>query len=192
MEPEQRMPESVTYGNMSSEAVEKATGRGWVEWIRLIDEAGVADKGHTAIAAWLNENHIESGWWAQAVTIGYEQARGLRAPNQRADGYTVSISKTIPAPVSRLYEAWIATGRLGHWLGGPAELDYTTANPDKNLRARWPSDNSLLMVYFYPKSEDRTQVVVQVEQMQRAEDVEMRRAFWKEALARLQESCRAD
>ncbi len=30
---------------------------------------------------------IDSGWWRQTVTVGYERLRGLREPGQRGDGH---------------------------------------------------------------------------------------------------------
>lgn len=181
------MTSDVTYGNMSSEAVKKATGRDWDEWLKLLDEAGAQEMDHKSIAAWLNENHIESGWWAQSVTVGYEQARGMRKVHERPDGFSVSVSKTINGAIGDLYTAWTDPKKRESWLPG-VELDYTTANENKNLRAKWPEDDSQLMVYFYDKGDGRTQVVVQLEKLASEELVEERRTFWREALGRQAES----
>ncbi len=180
------MAESTTYGNVSSDAVKKATGRGWEEWIALLDDADAAELEHAEIAALLNRDHIESGWWSQTVTVGYEQARGLRKRHEKTDGFSVSVSKTIPASVSSLYSLWVDESLRTAWLEDSAGLAFTTANENKNLRARWPVDDSQLMVYFYEKGEFRCQVVVQCERLATADDVEPRRTFWKSALARLQ------
>ncbi len=173
------------YDNISSEAVEKATGRSWDKWFELLDSAGASEMKHSEIAAWLNENHIESGWWSQSVTVGYERARGMRQRHEKSDGFSVSVSKTIGKPVSELYADWTEGGRRANWLPDVADIDFTTANLNKNLRARWPNDGSQLIVYFYDRGDDRCQVVVQCEQLGSGDDVEPRKGFWKDALARL-------
>ncbi len=180
------MPEDVKFGNISAAALEKATGRNWEEWFALLDAAKASTLDHADIAAWLEKNHINNGWWAQSVTVGYEQARGLRRPNQKTDGFTVSVSKTIKAPTNDLYLAWTVPEQREQWLPNAGSITYTTANVDKNLRCRWPHDDSLLIVYFYGKESDRTQLVVQIEQMATAAEVEPKRMFWREALNRLQ------
>ena len=67
---------------MSADRVLAATGRTPEDWYAVLDEQGAVSWGHTAVAAWVLEQGVD-GWWAQGVTIGYEQARGLRIPGQR-------------------------------------------------------------------------------------------------------------
>ncbi|MEE3921840.1 hypothetical protein V2I01_36860 [Micromonospora sp. BRA006-A] len=59
------------------------TGQDWAGWFDRLDAWGAVDRTHTEIARWLVDTHGMPGWWAQTVTVGYEQARGLRAPGQR-------------------------------------------------------------------------------------------------------------
>jgi hypothetical protein len=40
------------------------------------------------------------------VTVGYEQVTGRRVKNQKTDGFEISVSKTIAAPVAVAFEAW--------------------------------------------------------------------------------------
>jgi len=81
---------------MAPERVLEATGRTPDDWYALVDAADGRTIGHTAIAAWLVEQGVDP-WWAQGVTIGYEQSRGLRVPGQRSDGtFAVSASRQVP------------------------------------------------------------------------------------------------
>ena len=66
------------FRRISDEAVRKKTGKGWAEWIRILDELGAGDIGHTASAKHVKEKYGIGPWWAQAVTIRYEYERGLR------------------------------------------------------------------------------------------------------------------
>lgn len=73
--------------------VTASTGRGWDDWVSLIDAGPGREAGHTAIATWLREAHGVDAWWAQAVTVGYERLTGIRRPGQMPDG-TFSVSRT--------------------------------------------------------------------------------------------------
>jgi hypothetical protein len=81
---------------MAPDRVLAATGKSPDEWHALIDTADGATIGHAAIASWIVDQGVEP-WWAQGITIGYEQARGLRIPGQRTDGtFAVSASRQVP------------------------------------------------------------------------------------------------
>jgi hypothetical protein len=63
---------------ISEQAVREGTGRGWEEWLAILDAWDAPSKGHTKSAKHLREEYGVSPWWAQAVTIRYEWERGLR------------------------------------------------------------------------------------------------------------------
>jgi hypothetical protein len=88
------------------EWIAAATGMHPDDWYERIDVVNGRATGHTAIAAWLIEEI--DGWWAQAVTIGYEQSRGLRVPGQRSDGtFAVTGSKQVPGFPGEVLDAVI-------------------------------------------------------------------------------------
>src|SRR4029453_16573011 len=121
----------------SDDVLRANTGRTWDEWFILLDRWGAAERPHPEIARWLNEEQGVPGWWAQGVTVGYEQARGLRAPGQRRGGlFEVNASKTVAVPVDRLYEAFMDPGLRERWLPG-ARLEVRAATPGKSIRANW-------------------------------------------------------
>src|SRR5687767_6354338 len=101
---------------VGDEALKKRTGRGWVEWIEIIDRAGGSDLDHKGIVALLAGLHPElGGWWTQMVTVGYEQAKGKREINQTPEGYQLGASKTVPVPLAALYQAWIDQASRQRW-----------------------------------------------------------------------------
>ncbi|MEW2147575.1 DUF4287 domain-containing protein, partial [Micromonospora vinacea] len=71
---------------IADDLIRARTGRGWAEWFALLDAASATGWTHTRIARHLSTEHEVAGWWAQTITVGYEQARGLRAPGQRRGG----------------------------------------------------------------------------------------------------------
>ncbi|GGE74400.1 DUF4287 domain-containing protein [Nesterenkonia cremea] len=82
--------------DVSDERIRESTGRGWDDWVAVIDAGPGREASHPTIAAWLVEEHGVDGWWAQGVTVGYERLTGRRLPGQMQDGtFSVSRSKTL-------------------------------------------------------------------------------------------------
>lgn len=168
---------------ISNEAVQAKTGRGWEEWFAVLEAVGARQMKHQAIANYLYEQYGMDGWWAQMVTVGYEQAHGLRDKHQQADGYSASVSRVIQAPLEKLYSAWSDEGIREKWLVG-ASMTVRKATPNKSMRILW-GDDTRLEVNFYEKGEAKSQVVVQHSKLPGASAVAEQKRFWSEALERL-------
>jgi hypothetical protein len=169
----------------SEKSVREGTGHGWDEWFALLDAWGAADRGHPAIARWLTDGHGVDGWWAQTITVRYEQTRGLRVPGQTSDGYfSVTGSKTVAVPVDRLFEAFTDPELRERWLPG-VKLTVRTATAPKSLRADWNDDSTRIAVGFVPKGEGRAQVAVGHERLPDGEAAARMKLFWHDRLADL-------
>src|SRR5687768_13599164 len=101
---------------MSDEAVEAKTGKAWKDWFTILDRSGAKEMTHQEIANYLHTKHSVPPWWTQMVTVTYEQQRGLRDKHQRPDGYQISVSRTINAPVTKLFKAVNDDKRRRAWL----------------------------------------------------------------------------
>jgi hypothetical protein len=119
---------------LSEAAVLTATGKHPAAWFALLDAAGATAWTHTQIARWLQTEHAGiDGWWAQSVTVRYEQERGLRLPGQQSDGtFAVSVSRAIPLDPQRALAAVIA--QVSDELGAPPVATNPAA---KYPTARW-------------------------------------------------------
>ncbi|MDO5504580.1 MAG: hypothetical protein Q4G67_15560, partial [Actinomycetia bacterium] len=83
--------------NMGAEAMRAATGRDHEGWRDLLTEAGAMGWTHAQTARWLVEEQGVDGWWAQGITVDFEQARKGRLPGQKSDGtFATSATRTIP------------------------------------------------------------------------------------------------
>jgi hypothetical protein len=161
--------------------VKEKTGRTWKEWVSVLDRAGAAELGHTAIARLVHEEHGVPGWWSQTVTVGYERIRGLRERGQRRDGtYDASKSKVYPVPLAQLWTAFV---RCERWLDG-AKLRMSTATKPKSMRMRW-SDDTPVEAIFVAKGPAKSQVQIQHRKLRSRAEAERMRAFWGACLARL-------
>jgi hypothetical protein len=82
--------------SMNTNGIEKATGKSFEWWCKALDKAGAKDMSHTEIAKFVPQLAATSGWWAQGITVSYEQHLGRRKPGQRADGtFSASVSLTV-------------------------------------------------------------------------------------------------
>lgn len=169
--------------NISNKAVKKTTGKIWKEWFSILDGNGSTSKSHKEIASWLSENYDISGWWCQMITIQYERERGMRKVHEKADGFEAGKSKTYYFPVQNIYEAWIDPDRRKQWLKTP-EFEIRTSTENKSIRITWP-DETNVVVYFYPKGDNKTQISVQHNKLENQEDVMKRKAYWQAQLIKL-------
>ena len=138
---------------------------------------------HKSIAALLAREHAAPPWWGQMITVGYEQARGLRVRHQTPSGYSVSASRTLPVTIGALFDAWISPARRKRWLPGePLKIHRSTAG--KSIRARWKSDETPVEVNFSAKS-GRAQCSVQHSKLPDARAAARQKKFWGERLDQL-------
>ncbi len=181
-ERKRRTPQTISRTRTSDEAVQSATGRTLGEWLALLDDWGAREQGHTAIARWLSKEHGVDGWWAQNVTVAYEQERGMRAPGQRADGtFSVSASKTVTVPVDELFAAFEDEASRQRWLGD-FEVAIRTARPGKSITAAWEEGTTRLTIGFYAKGDGKSQVALAHERIADAHRADELKAFWRDRL----------
>ena len=168
---------------ISDSAVRAKTGKGWDEWFQALDAAGANKLDHTSIARLLREKHGVSSWWNQMVAVGYEQARGLRRKNERPDGYSLSASRTLDAPLAAVFGAWNDPRRRAKWIDADGMV-MRKATSGKSMRITW-GDGTNVDVYFYDKGAGRSQVSVQHSKLKDARSVARLKTDWGRKLDRL-------
>lgn len=166
----------------SDQAVQGATGRAREEWFALLDAWGAADRSHRDIAAWLVSEHGVDNWWAQSLTVDYEQARGLRPPGGARDGtYSVNASKTIAVPLERLFQAVMDPEQRQRWLPGDP-LRECASQPGRSARFHWEDGATRVHVGFDARGEGKSQVALSHERLPDPAAAQERRAYWRERL----------
>ena len=172
---------------VGDEAVREKTGRTWKEWVAALDKAGARTMSHGEIVRVVHEEFGLGPWWRQMVTVGYEQARGLRVKHQTATGFSVSRSVTLAVPLRRAYGAWSMPARRRAWLADP-RLQITGLTAKKSLRAVWDGGPGRVDVSFTATATDRCQVAVQHSRLADAREAERMKAYWGDKLARLKDA----
>jgi hypothetical protein len=169
---------------VSDEAMTNATGHGWDRWFGLLDAWGGTGHTHPEIARWLSDEHGVPPWWTQSITVGYEQARGMRAPGQHVDGWSVTATKTIGVPVERLFEAFADDDLRERWLPA-ADLRLRTATAPKSARYDWEDGSTRVMVGFIRVSDDKSTVAIEHARLPDADTADEMKAWWRERVAAL-------
>ena len=185
---------------MSDASFVKKTGHDLAYWFAVLDRFGAVEKGHTAAAKHLCQDHKVDGWYAQGITVSYERARGVRAANQRVDGaFEVSASKVVAASAKQLVKAFTDRRERERWIGdaNPKLARALAAgladNKSKGIvvrldglvRFRYKWDDTTVQFYMSPKPAGKYIVTVQHMKLANGDAVETYRTQWKTALAAL-------
>jgi hypothetical protein len=170
----------------SDAEIRRRTGRGWEEWFDLLDEWHADELAHKAIARRVaDELDIEPlVWEAQAVTVSYERARGLRAVGQRTDGFAITASKTVAVPVNRLFDAFVKGSQRDGWLPD-GQLSERTATRPTSVRFDWADGETRVNVVLEAKGGAKSTVTIEHARLADASEAERRKAYWRERLTSL-------
>ncbi len=170
--------------SMSDDAVKAKTGRSLMGWFIILNKANASAMPHKDIARLLHDKGAPD-WWAQMIAVEFERARGGRQKHERPDGFSVSVSKTIAAPLARLFAAVSDSKTRKKWFPEP---DLTPSSETKNKYFRGSLKNGTrLEVGFYAKGAGKSQITVQVNKLAKKSDVERERARWKQELEKLEQ-----
>ncbi|MHC4845830.1 MAG: SRPBCC family protein [Planctomycetota bacterium] len=169
-------------GKISDDAVKSATGRSWAQWFAALDKAGCKGKDHKAIVAAVGKvSSKTSGWWRQMVTVEYERARGLRKLHEKAGGFAVGASRTLPVPIGKLYKAWSDDRTRERWLAD-TDIVIRKATREKSMRITWVDGKSSVNVYFWDKGPGKSQVTIDHEKLPSQRDVKRLKLYWSDNL----------
>ena len=185
---------------MSDAAFVKKTGHDLAYWFAVLDRFGAVEKGHTAAARHLYDDHKVDGWYGQGIVVSYERARGVRVANQRCDGaFEVSATKTVTATSKQLVKAFKDAAERERWIGdadsklagalvkGLADKKSKgiVVRPDGLVRFRYKWDDTTVQFYMSPKPRGKYIVSVQHMKLADADAVDTYRGQWKTALSAL-------
>lgn len=128
---------------INTASIEKATNKSWEQWISELDESGARELSHTDLARKLydelNGSLENPGWWAQGITVAYEQHIGKRMPGQLANGlFELAVSKTAEMSRDELFEKVVKWFEKQNELNGSESLKQRSSKTPK--RSTWRCD----------------------------------------------------
>jgi len=145
-------------GRVSSESVEKATGKTWDQWIAILEKAGARSWTHQEIVAFLKKKHKLGPWWQQGVTLGFEIAIGRRVEGQNAKGeYSLTVTQSLHLDVKKVWKHFVSEEGKTIWLQPlfPVEIkpkntfetqdgffgEFRTMKKERRIRMTWQDPN---------------------------------------------------
>lgn len=166
---------------ISNEAIKQATGETWQTWIDRLEAMGAKQLPHKDIATKLMTDYGVAGWWAQSLTVRYEQQIGRRAVGQNAKGeYSVAVSKTYPGTMDQAMRWWQGTvGAATDFNGVPIVTTSLTQTEKWRYYRAALMDKSRIIVTIYEKTPTKAAISLQHEKIAAQSAVETWRTYWK-------------
>ena len=169
---------------ISNEAVKKSTGKTLKEWFSILNKAGAKKMEHKQVAKLLHQKYGLSGWWSQMVTVQYEQEIKGRKKHEKPEGFQVSKSTTLTASVTKIFNMINSPIKRIIWLKDPA-ITITKSTKDKSIRGKWIDKKTNIEFQFYPKDNNKTQLVVQQSRIKSEKEAETMKTYWGKQLNNL-------
>lgn len=192
---------------VTDESAKSATGKSFADWFAILDKRGGPEQGRRAVGDYLFKECKVDSWWCATINIEYEAARGVVERDKRPKGYSICATKTIAAPVAKVYEAWADAAALNQWFSSRNQAEvadggkYSNADGDagvfkrvrvnKDLRFTWENPahtpGGIVDVVFQDKGKGKTGVMVTHDRIQTRAEADGLREGWGSALDRLKD-----
>jgi len=171
-------------------ALEAGSGISWEEWLKFLGPHGSLD--HTTMARVVRDHIVAAGtsanpnWWAQGVTVAYEQHIGRRLPGQRPGGsFSMTASTTVDGDMDAALARWVETVGTQEELNGvpPAAPARTSATEKWRHWRCGLADGSTVAVSFQTKPDGRkTTIAVGHDKLTDPDATDEWRTYWKRQL----------
>ena len=168
----------------SDEKLIAATGHDWTGWLETLDQWGARRRSHGETVEHLMAAHAVPGWYAQAITNGYERTRGMRLKHQQSDGFTVYASRTVNVPIGMLFDAFVDDAVRATWLS-LGSMSRRSSQANKVARFDWGDGRTGVMVTFDEKGPSKATASVAHGRLLDPDEAEVVKAAWKLRLTEL-------
>lgn len=172
---------------ITDKLVIEKTGKALEDWFLQLDAAGAKELTPTALyqlVATIDGLQPLGEWNQNLLATSYAWSRGIRERGEKANGFEVSISKTIQVPVAVLYQSWVDDAIRNRWLP-EKKMVIRKATENKSVRVTWVDGMTSLSVDFYAKGADKAQVVVQHLKLPDSTAAAEKKVYWQERLETL-------
>lgn len=165
-------------------SLESGSGISWPQWLEFLEPH--QDLDHTEMARVVLDRILTHGdssspeWWAQGVTVAYEQHIGRRGVGQRCDGsFSVSVSKTVPCEMDEALRA-VQACEKHEYAGVPVDGEPRTSSTEKWRYWRATlADGSKVTINIQHKGDAKSVLAVNHDQRNTDADVAEVKAWWK-------------
>ena len=175
------------------QAIESSTGLDWSSWTDYLEQ--FRDLEHPALARKVLEKLQASGatgnleWWAQNVTVAYEQYIGRRLPGQSKDGsFSVSVSKTVAGNMDSVISSWLDLIHKASQLNGlivKSDSDVSRTDKWRYWRAKLSDDTRLVVSVQGQNYGEKSILTVTHNRLSGLSDIKSWRLFWRQFLSQM-------
>ncbi|HRI42639.1 MAG TPA: SRPBCC domain-containing protein [Fimbriimonadaceae bacterium] len=176
-----------------------ATGKPLSHWIEQIAASPELASSRREAINWLYAQMNKDAWWATTAWVEYEASRGIIKKDGRPEGYNICVTKTIAAPLHKVFASFDAAG-LADWFGSiRAEGDTISdesgnrltvlrVRDGKDHRWKWQTagvESETDIDILFNEKAGKTGIVLNHNRIPSREEADGLRVAWGEALARL-------
>lgn len=188
-------------------ACKKETGKTIKEWFQDLDKIDGLKQGRRACTQFIYDQKPDP-WWPTTIAVEYEAHHGARKKDGRPEGYTICVTKSIAAPVAKVYKAWTTPASFLEMFGDGAKQTvkeggtlacdagckgtFTRVRPDKDLRFSWEHEGCTAPMQVDVQFQDnkgKCLMNVMTSRIQTRDEADGLRSAWAEALHRLKTIC---
>lgn len=167
----------------ATDKYKEQTGRDWSDWLAFAEREKLAELPHREIADRFAAQGV-SGWWAQNLTVAFEQHIGRRLPGQVGDEFRTQVNRTVAGEREDVVASWTKAFAKKKSFGGVAlkGAPTTSVTPKRSYWRINLADGTKVQVAFEPKAGGKTMINATVDKLTSPEAIDAAKATWKEIL----------
>ncbi len=187
----------------------KATGKTLKQWFKELDGIDGLKKGRRAVTQHIYAAKADP-WWPTTIAVEYEAHHDVKKKDGLPEGYTICVTKTISAPVAKVYKTWTTPAKFAELFGDSGTQDlkvdgklsckagcqgtFTRIRPDKDLRFTWQHKGSsapMVVDVQFQDAKGKCLMNVMTSRIQTRAEADGLRNAWTEFLNGLKKMCEA-
>ena len=188
-------------------ACKKETGKTLKQWFKELDKIDGLGEGRRKCTQHLQSKDANP-WWAVTIAVEYETHHGVMKKDGNPEGYTICATKTIKAPLAKVYKTWTNKKQIAEMFGDAAtqavKIDgalsckagckgiFKRIRPEKDLRFTWEHKGCTAPMQVDVQFQDnkgKCLMNVMTSRIQTRNEADGLRNAWAEALNRLKAIC---
>ena len=193
--------------DLSDKAVKAKTGKTLAQWYAYLEFRGGIDKGRREHVTHLYSEANLDEWWSVTVVVEYEKHKHQVEKDGMPKGYSICSTKTVAAPVAKVFESFGNPKSLDAWLGPKSKATFKDGGsfengagdkgtferirPNKDIRLIWNNEKlapgTKVEVLFADKGKGKTGITLNHTRIASRHDADQLRAGWSAAFDKLKE-----
>lgn len=188
-------------------ACKKATEKTLKQWFKELDTMDGLKQGRRACTQHIYTKEL-GAWWPTTIYVEYEAHHGVTKKDGLAEGYSICATKSIGAPVVKVYTNWTNAAKFAEMFGDggkqTVKVDgkiscnsgcqgtFTRIRPEKDLRFTWQHKGCTAPMQVDVQFQDnkgKCLMNVMTSRIQTRAEADGLRNAWTDALNRLKAMC---